>query len=243
MTASVASSTPHLTYRTVEVYQPDLAGSEAKRFLSDFQRQKIGFMFDFFFDEGITDGYMEQVDFDHLAEKVRKYLNWTIDSKEYIEMVDLNRNFFENLKEQTANEAGLEAMEQVTKVGRSQFINMFARLGRNATSIMSYPIWVQLLPRMMFRIMDKDGDGIVKKHELRNFYENFMMITDDLSSITDCGFNAMTADGDAELDYHMYTMNFTNFLLGKNEYGPGKYIFGTFGCKEYTSTYKPIYTD
>merc|ERR1712080_99949 len=188
-------------------------------------------------------GYMEQVDFDHLAERIRLYLKWSKNSTEYQRMLDLNRNFFENLKEQTGMEAGLDRMGSVSKVGRGQFLNMFGRLGKSATSIKSYPIWVQLLPRLFFQIMDKDADGVVSKHELRNFYKYFMNLGDDLDYTSECGYNAMTADGDAVLDYHIYLMNFTNYLLGKSEYGPGKYIFGTFGAKEYPSSFDVKYTD
>ena len=35
-------------------------------------------------------------------------------------------------------------------------------------------------------------------------------------------------NGDYKLDYKSYQLLFSNFLLGKTIYGPGKYLFGVF---------------
>ena len=49
---------------------------------------------------------------------------------------------------------------------------------------------------------------------------------DKISQVTDESFSAMTANGDVKLDYHIYTLAFLNFLLGKQPNGPGQFIFG-----------------
>ena len=48
-----------------------------------------------------------------------------------------------------------------------------------------------------------------------------------LSSLTERSYNAMTANGDVELSYHIYKLSFLNFLLGRQPNGPGQFMFGT----------------
>ena len=44
--------------------------------------------------------------------------------------------------------------------------------------------------------------------------------------LTEKSYNAMTANGDVELSYHIYKLSFLNFLLGKQPNGPGQFMFG-----------------
>ena len=49
-------------------------------------------------------------------------------------------------------------------------------------------------------------------------------------------------NGDYNLDYKSYQLLFSNFLLGKTIYGPGKYLFGVFDNRDSTEQYKVITT-
>jgi len=51
----------------------------------------------------------------------------------------------------------------------------------------------------------------------------------------------MSANGDYELDYKSYKLLFSNFLLGRTIYGPGKYIFGCFDNRDMNEKYKIVY--
>merc|ERR1712136_562718 len=51
------------------------------------------------------------------------------------------------------------------------------------------------------------------------------------------GYRAMTANGDYKLTRENYDFVFANFLLGKDIYGPGKYIFGVFDNREIDETF------
>ena len=46
-----------------------------------------------------------------------------------------------------------------------------------------------------------------------------------------------------KLNKDNYLYCFASFLLGRNIYGPGKYIFGVFDTREMDETYKVIYND
>merc|ERR1711973_870776 len=55
------------------------------------------------------------------------------------------------------------------------------------------------------------------------------------------GFRSMSANGDYELDWSSYKLLFSNFLLGRTIYGPGKYVFGCFDNSDMTEKYKIDY--
>ena len=56
-----------------------------------------------------------------------------------------------------------------------------------------------------------------------------------LSSLTERSYNAMTANGDVDLSYHIYKLSFLNFLLGRQPNGPGQFMFGTIEWGDNTS--------
>jgi hypothetical protein len=108
-----------------------------------------------------------------------------------------------------------------------------------------FPIWVQLLPELFFRVADRDDDGIISKEELKNFYKHVLGITDPatLDKTTNEGYRALTANEEYKLNKGNYLFCFANFLLGKGIYGPGKYLFGTFDNREIEEAYKITYED
>ena len=50
-------------------------------------------------------------------------------------------------------------------------------------------------------------------------------------------------NGDYKLTRENYDFVFANFLLGKDIYGPGKYIFGVFDNREIDETFPVRYND
>ena len=42
-------------------------------------------------------------------------------------------------------------------------------------------------------------------------------------------YNAMTSNGDIELNLQIYKLSFLNFLLGRQPNGPGQFLFGDVG--------------
>merc|ERR1712087_1029933 len=124
--------------------------------------------------------------------------------------------------------------------GLNEWLHMWARMCQGAAGIDDFPIWVQLIPRVIFNVIcSKEGGEVISRSSLRNFYENFTGLSGDtLDKVATEGFRSMTANGDYELDYSSYKLLFSNFLLGRTIYGPGKYVFGCFDNSDMTQKYK-----
>jgi len=100
-----------------------------------------------------------------------------------------------------------------------------------------------IMIRVIFNVIcSKEGGEVISRSSLRNFYENFTGLSGDtLDKVATEGFRSMTANGDYELDYSSYKLLFSNFLLGRTIYGPGKYVFGCFDNSDMTQKYKINY--
>merc|ERR1711997_1287780 len=209
---------------------------ELEGLLSPFQREKLTYFFKQFFDFN-EDGKIDAADFDGLNERLGK------DDVEYINMVDNNRVFFECLLEQVLAERNKEGLEDrtwaealapskvvVDSVSLSSWLHMWAKMCKGSAGIDDFPIWVQLIPRVIFNVIcSKMRVDYITRESLRNFYENFSGLEGDtLEKVATEGYRSMSANGDYELDYKSYKLLFSNFLLGRTIYGPGKYIFGCF---------------
>jgi len=195
-------------------------------------------------------------DMEGLNEKLRMVSGWTKDDPQYLSLCDNNRVFMECLLEQARKEKNTEGLEhrtweealapskmEITHVSRSAFLHMWARLCQGSAGIDDFPIWVQLLPRALFNIIvAREGSSIISKSALKNFYERFTGLSgQELDKVTEEGYRTASADGDYDLDFDSYKLLFSNFLLGKTIYGPGKYIFGCFDNRDMVEKYKVIY--
>ena len=58
-----------------------------------------------------------------------------------------------------------------------------------------FPIWVQLLPKVLFNvIMAREGGDTISKSSLKNFYEKFAGLSgSELEKTTEHGFKTATA--------------------------------------------------
>jgi len=231
----------------------DLA--ELEGLLSPFQVEKLTYFFNQFFDFN-EDGKIDAADFAGLNERLRKVAGWGEEDQEYINMVDNNRVFFECLLEQVLAERNKEGLEErswdealapskvvVDSVSLSSWLHMWARMCKGSAGIDDFPIWVQLIPRVIFNVIcSKMRVDYITRESLRNFYENFSGLGgDNLEKVATEGYRSMSANGDYELDYKSYKLLFSNFLLGRTIYGPGKYIFGCFDNRDMNEPYKIVY--
>merc|ERR1712051_1085028 len=141
----------------------DLA--ELEGLLSPFQVEKLTYFFNQFFDFN-TDGKIDAADFEGLNERLRKVAGWGEDDQEYINMVDNNRVFFECLLEQVLAERNKEGLEErtweealapskvvVDSVSLSSWLHMWAKMCKGSAGIADFPIWVQLIPRVIFNVI------------------------------------------------------------------------------------------
>merc|ERR1719192_255856 len=126
----------------------------------------------------------------------------------------------------------------------NQWLNMWGRLCRGAAGISGFPIWVQLLAIVFFEVIDRDEDGLLEFEELSNYYKGIVGVkTEDLYVVTKEGYRVLTANEGYLLNQENYLFCFANFLLGRDIYGPGKYIFGVFDNREMKEKYQIIYNE
>ena len=76
-----------------------------------------------------------------------------------------------------------------------QWLNMWGWLCYGSAGISDFPIWVQILPDIFFKVIDRDEDGLLAFDEVKNFYKKFIGIEDPvkLDKICKEGYRAMTA--------------------------------------------------
>lgn len=251
---SSALRRPNLKFATGpgggEIDWDDLKGQ-----LSSFQIEKLTFFFTQFFDDD-KNGIIDANDFAGLNERLRQVAGWDLEDPSYLAMIDNNRVFFECLLEQVMTERKTEGLEDRTweealapskvvidSVSLNNWLHMWAKMCKGAAGIDDFPIWVQLIPKSIFNIIcSRSGTLEISRESLRNFYSNFGGLSgSELEKVSTEGYRAMTASGDYELDYSSYRLLFSNFLLGKTIYGPGKYIFGCFDNSDMETKYKIIW--
>jgi len=248
-----AALRPTLNFCTKGGGQTNLA--DLKGLLSDFQVEKLTYFFTQFFDHD-KNGMIDANDVERLNERLRLVAGWERDDQEYLAMVDNNRVFLECLLDQAMAEKDTEGLENrsweeamapsklvLDAVSLSSWLHMWARLSKGSHGIDDFPIWVQLIPRMIFNIIcSKKEENVISRESLKIFYKNFSGLEGEtLEQVATEGYRAMSANGDYELDYKSYKLLFSNFLLGRTIYGPGKYIFGCFDNRDMTEPYKIVY--
>ncbi|XP_023341667.1 sarcoplasmic calcium-binding proteins II, V, VI, and VII [Eurytemora carolleeae] len=249
-----ASLAPKLSFQTFKTVDKTVDYASMVKKLSSFQIEKLTFFFKAFFDVN-RDGIVNDSDFRSLTEKLRKIAGWEVDSKDNHAMADVISVFQECLLDQVKLEIGLnqeglefrtweEALRPnklvVESVTLNQWLNMWAKLCNGAGGIQDFPIWVQLIPQIMFAVqVGQNKDKIITKECLRHFYENFSGLKDkQLENLTEEGYSTMTSNGEYELNAETYDLLFANFLLGRTIYGPGKFIFGCFDNSDLHKKYK-----
>lgn len=237
------------------ISQADFSGSA--KFLSPFQIEKLTYFFHAFFDND-KNGVIEIDDFEGLNERLRQIAGWSHESKEFKLMVDNFSVLFECLLDQVKLEADNDELEHrswdealkpskfnINSINLTQWLNMWGRLCKGAAGIAQMPVWVRIIPTTIFMVIDaKDGQGIISANEIKNFYAGFTgMKGKELDETAAEGFRAMTGNGEHKLTIENFKLLFSNFILGKTIYGPGKYIFGVFDNSDMTQKYQVIYED
>jgi Ca2+-binding EF-hand superfamily protein len=198
-----------------------------KHYLTQFQVEKLSKYFSCWFDLD-NDGLVTESDFGLLNQKIIKFAEWDDQDRYVYILKELHQNFWSCLLEATDKNYHLKAKKTVS-VTLDDWLNMWGRLTRGAMAMSNFPYWVQLLPKIMFAIIDKDGDGEISKAELKDFYQNFMKVDAKLlENLTDRAYKNMTSNSDFPLTCDLYEMVFANFLLGRTFAGPGQFIFGIF---------------
>lgn len=187
--------------------------------LSSFQREKLLYYFNFFDADG--DGTLRTDDLPILIEKILQYTGWKEDSREAIELTEVHDAFFEVLTEKSGSEE-----DHVTQ---DDWFAIWENLLPGCMGMHNFPVWLRLLPKSLFRMIDVNNDDILDKGELTRFYVEFVKLPqEEAEGVAVKAFNEMTDFGRYPLNLDGYEQVFANFLLGRTPHGPGRYIFGCF---------------
>lgn len=229
-----------------------------QRYLSKFQIEKFSFMFKCFFDTG-SDGSISKDDIMDFLEKMRIFRDFPAADPRYLKMKDVLFAFYDCLMETVKNESqasdtnvGYESWSEALKphavdvkhISLNQWLNMWGKLCRGAAGISGFPFWVQLLAHIFFDAIDHDSDGKITLEEMKRFYKDMIGVQgEELEKISKEGYRALTANDGYVLDREQFLFCFANFLLGRDIYGPGKYIFGVFDNREMNETFKVKYNE
>ena len=83
----------------------------------------------------------------------------------------------------------------MSSISLKSWLNMWARLCRGSAGMDDFPIWVQLLAKVLFTvIVAREGLDYISKESLKQFYEKFAGLTgEDLARTTEQGFKTATA--------------------------------------------------
>jgi len=193
--------------------------------LSDLQIEKLTKYFEVWFDND-HDGFITKKDFDLLNKRIQKYTGWKPTGGHARIIADLHNSFWSCLVEAAHKN---DYFRQKDAVSLDAWLNMWGGMVEGSMAMRNFPYWVQLLPAVMFLIIDRDENGKIEKEELRRFYRDFMGVEEGrLDALTNIAYDRMTGNGDYELTNDLYAMVFANFLLGRTFAGPGQYIFGVF---------------
>ncbi|KAK3867805.1 hypothetical protein Pcinc_026765 [Petrolisthes cinctipes] len=132
---------------------------------------------------------------------MRHYAGWSEDNEYYITMKEIHADFFECLLEHVGKiepEYGFEFdVDRIPdRVQMYQWLNMWGNLTHGARAMVDFPIWLQILPKILFKVINRRDDGIVSYEELRCFYRLFIKLPEDqVETITREAFRALTSVG------------------------------------------------
>ncbi|XP_052228548.1 sarcoplasmic calcium-binding proteins I, III, and IV-like isoform X1 [Dreissena polymorpha] len=190
--------------------------------LSPFQQEKLQYYFNFFVvSDSDGNGQLELSDLDGFMKKVLDFTGWDVDSQCARECHEVHECFFHTLME--------KAEKGSDRINLAKWFRMWDGLIPGCMSMRNFPVWLRLLPKSLFRIIDKKGDEKIDAKELADFYVKFVGIPEgNVTSLVNYAMEQMTDHGKYPLTLDSYNQMFANFLIGRTPYGPGRFIFGCF---------------
>ena len=212
--------------------------------ISHFQQQKFRHFFYHVLDLN-SDHVISAEDFDGLNERVRHYMAWSVNTLYYLALKEVHFLFLEFFLQSGAKHVKedcfdfcdpfktIETDEETqvkTSVTIDEWVDVWGEVVGKARKLDDLPMWLQYYPKTLFDTINRSCSGTITKNELKLFYTAFLdagrLGETKLSELTEKSYNAMTANGDVELSFHIYKLSFLNFLLGKQPNGPGQFMFG-----------------
>ncbi|XP_014248679.1 uncharacterized protein LOC106666188 isoform X1 [Cimex lectularius] len=204
--------------------------SEKKKelILTEVQKEKLSHLFAHCFDMD-RDDIISLQDFESFTERLRHYADWSTNCGEYLILEQVQQGFVDTFILPIREESTENTLVDIDRLFLSleEWLYLWSELLTDVKNMHELPIWLQFLPKVLFRAMDKSCDGIINKEELASFYSSVIGFpTQKVNEVIDLAFKSMTSNGDTKLTYNTFRLCFANFIFGRFPNGPGSYIFG-----------------
>ncbi|GFO48811.1 sarcoplasmic calcium-binding proteins ii, v, vi, and vii [Plakobranchus ocellatus] len=187
--------------------------------LSVFQHEKLEYYFKFY--EPNAEGCLDDTSLSKFMKRVLAFTKWSPDDVKAVSCREVHEAFFEVLFERAGG--------KLHQVSLQDWEKMWSNLLPGCMGIGNFPVWLRLLPKTLFQMIDRNNDEKVGVNELAAFYTEMVNIPPDLAQTRAAyAFDQMTDYGHYPLDLTSYEMIFSNFLIGRTPFGPGRHIFGCF---------------
>ncbi|GFO28474.1 sarcoplasmic calcium-binding proteins ii, v, vi, and vii [Plakobranchus ocellatus] len=192
--------------------------------LSPFQEEKLLYYFKFLEPDG--NNVLNATSRSRLMEKIFGFTGWAPQDRRAIQCLEVHDAFFEILFKKAEEKGGEHGTASL-----ADWYAIWSHMLPGVKGMSGFPIWLQLMPKVLFEMIDRDYDDKICKEELAYFYHKLIASDkspETLEKWTTEAFNQMTDNGKYRLDFDSFEQIFANFLIGRTPHGPGKYIFGCF---------------
>ncbi|KAK3759961.1 hypothetical protein RRG08_031495 [Elysia crispata] len=192
--------------------------------LSPFQKEKLLYYFKFL--EPDQNNVLDSGSMSRLLEKIFKFTGWSQDDRRAIQCSEVHEAFFEILFEKAEESGGEHG-----KASLATWYAIWSHMLPGVKGMSGFPVWLRLMPKLLFEMIDRNGDEKISREELTTYYHKLVVPNESpefLKQWSTTAFNQMTDNGVYQLDHQSFEQIFANFLIGRTPYGPGKYIFGCF---------------
>ena len=224
--------------------EEEAVAPQGKLLLSTFQQDKFVHFFYHVLDIN-QDHVISQEDFNDLNDRVRHYMDWSVNNPRYLTLIEVHNVFIKYFLKEAEKfvptdtgfefngpgeeEEDEEALKK-TSVSIQEWVSVWGETVGQARKMDDLPMWLQYYPKKLFDTINRSGSGVITKMELKLFYTAFLdagkMEDEALIELTHKSYSAMTSNGESLLTFHLYKLSFLNFLLGRQPNGPGQSIFG-----------------
>ncbi|RUS78890.1 hypothetical protein EGW08_013365 [Elysia chlorotica] len=137
--------------------------------LSPFQKEKLLYYFKFL--EPDQNNVLDSGSMTRLLEKIFKFTGWTADDQRAIQCADIHEEFFEILFEKAEKTGG----EQGGSASLAGWYAIWSNMLHGVKGMSCFPVWLRLMPKLLFQMIDRDGDEKICQEELTAYYHKLIV--------------------------------------------------------------------
>ncbi|XP_074662118.1 uncharacterized protein LOC141914737 [Tubulanus polymorphus] len=209
---------------------------EMMRAMSDFQKTKLEKLFLFFAasKNSKNDASLDTDDFNELKKKILQYTGWNKEFRTVQVSWWTLDTLFESLLEMSSNlYRGNECeYKNQGKVKLADWYRIWSAILAKMKGTCNLPIWVSGISQLLFSVINKSCSGSISVNELYQFHVEFLkktsLQTEEYKIKCRQAYDRITDNDRHQFDERTFAQLFANFVVGREEFGPGKYIFDCY---------------